>query len=969
MKNRNALILLSAWILPHSILAVAPLPLQQAVDSIQVEPGLRLDLVAQEPMVIDPVALAWDEKGRLFVAENRGYPEGPVEGTQPAGTIARLEDRDGDGIYDHRTIFAEGLTFPNGVLCWKEGLIVTSAPDVFYFRDLDDDGRADQQETWLTGFSTASTTQLRVSHPTLGPDGWIHLTAGLQGGEVFSPKFPDRSPMKFSKSDSRFHPESLVFQTRTGQAQFGLSFDAYGNKFICANRNPAWHVVWEQEEFSRQPGLRNVRTIQEVGTAGAEAVVYPRSKDTTTASFMPRLMNQPHAGSFTSACGIHVFQGGAMPSSMNGNLFVCEPAQNLVQRRRLLPSGATFDAHHEPGENRECLASTDPWFRPVFTTTGPDGALYICDMYRRTLDHPRYLPENIREKADFVSGRSHGRIYRLARQELPPGMSSTSPQLSKPQDWVQALNSPNGWTRETAVRLCTQEAGHADLIPLLNKAWQEASSAEAAAAILRCLHASQGWNSNLWKEACDHTQAGVRRLALRLLASAKASGALEKLPWSLLLKDPDPGVRAEVAMLSHFLPRDGKLESLIRLAGAGVEPAMLGEAWLSATQGLEPELWTGVWPAGPTPFWRQFGEVLGSQASQESQEQALTSLLNVGDGPNIRQRRAAALLGLWTSSKFLKASSPQSVDSPRIREILEDCRKAVGAAKRGTPLEADQVAFLARAGTVEDLHVAAEAILESPTETALILMNGLRQARRYDVLAPLLQNPRLASQPSPILASLGSALLAETSGTLALLQAVQAGHIPAWTIDSNQRTRLLTRSPANIKALAEKVLQSFVGGDRMKVYESHQDVLTMTGRKAQGRKLFEQSCANCHRFGELGAQVGPDLTGVSSQPPDALLLHILVPNYEVYPGFTAYNVDLKDGESVSGLLISESKEYITLRQALGFERTLDRQQIQSLRVSPLSLMPDGMEAVLGKQGLADVIAFIKANSGESLVTK
>ena len=150
-----------------------PLTPAQALASLQVEAGLRVELVAAEPMVASPCAVAWDERGRMFVVENRGYPVGPGSNQPPAGVIAMLESTKHDGVYDKRTEFATGLTFPNGIMCWRGGVIVTCAPDIFFLQDTDGDGKADVKKVLLTGFGTTSTTQLRVSHPTLGLDGYI----------------------------------------------------------------------------------------------------------------------------------------------------------------------------------------------------------------------------------------------------------------------------------------------------------------------------------------------------------------------------------------------------------------------------------------------------------------------------------------------------------------------------------------------------------------------------------------------------------------------------------------------------------------------------------------------------------------------------------------------------------------------------------------------------------------------------
>ena len=393
-----------------------PLAALEEAKSFATAPGLAVDLVAAEPLVASPCAMAFDERGRLFVAENRGYPIGPKEGEPPAGMIALLEDTDGDGVMDKRTVFAEGLTFPNGVLPWQGGLIVTCAPDVLFLQDTKGLGHADVRRVLLTGFDTSKSTQLRVNCPTLGPDGWIYFAAGLAGGTITSPEHPERPPVKMT-GDLRWNPLTGEIENVDGKSQYGISFDDAGNRFMCMNRIQVQHVVLSANILRRNPALAFSDTVQNCpeildnpflpGHNGA-ARVYPISANITTAD--------SHAGTFTAACGIMIWRGGALPDEYRGCAFSCDPTGNLVHVDKLQRQGSTFAAMPLL-EGREFVASRDDWFRPVFLTSGPDGALYICDMYRRVIEHPDYLPEEIRKHTDFAAGKTFGRIWRVHSPE------------------------------------------------------------------------------------------------------------------------------------------------------------------------------------------------------------------------------------------------------------------------------------------------------------------------------------------------------------------------------------------------------------------------------------------------------------------------------------------------------------------------------------------------------------------------
>ena len=394
-------------------LAHAQLAPDEALKAFQHDPDVRVELIAAEPLVMSPCALAFDERGRLFVAENRGYPN---TANPPQGDIALLEDTDGDGRMDKRTVFASGLTFPNGVLPWRGGLIVTCAPDVLFFKDTDGDGIADEKRVLLTGFATGGSTQLRVNCPTLGPDGWIYFAAGLSGGDITSPEHPERPALKMT-GDLRWNPQTGEIENVDGRSQYGVSFDEFGRRFICMNRVPVQHVVLSSKMLARNPHLAFSETVQDCSErsvktglrGGGDGVrLFPISQNLTTAD--------SHAGSFSAACGIHIWRGGALPEKYRGCAFACDPTGNLVHADRLLPRGPTFAA--EPLlAGREFLASRDDWHRPVFLATGPGGALYIADMYRKVIEHPDYLPEEIRKRTDFESGKAMGRIWRVRAAE------------------------------------------------------------------------------------------------------------------------------------------------------------------------------------------------------------------------------------------------------------------------------------------------------------------------------------------------------------------------------------------------------------------------------------------------------------------------------------------------------------------------------------------------------------------------
>ncbi len=374
---------------------------------------LRIDLVAAEPEVIDPVAVAFDEAGRMFVVEMRDYPSGPPDGQPPLSRLKLLEDKDGDGRFETAHVYADGLPFATGVLPWDGGAIVTLAGEVRFVKDTDGDFQADVNEVWFAGFAEEN-PQLRANHPTLGPDGKIYIANGLRGGKIKAVKagWPD-AVIDLRDGDFRFDPRTGEAEAVAGGGQFGLTFDAAGDRFICSNRNPCDHVVLEYADLARQPHLAIGKPVQVVVPAGNDSRVFPLVDAWTTST--------RHAGQFTAACGVKIFTGDALPPECSGNVFTCEPTGSLVHRAVLHPAGGTFTSTPGEPDGSEFLASRDPWFRPVNLAVGPDGALYVADMYRAVIEHPQWMPEELRTRRDLRWGDDRGRIYRIAAKDKPPG--------------------------------------------------------------------------------------------------------------------------------------------------------------------------------------------------------------------------------------------------------------------------------------------------------------------------------------------------------------------------------------------------------------------------------------------------------------------------------------------------------------------------------------------------------------------
>ncbi|MBI4605044.1 MAG: HEAT repeat domain-containing protein [Planctomycetes bacterium] len=957
-----------------------PLSPEVALATFETEPGLRVELVAAEPLVASPCALAFDEGGRMLVAENRGYPSGPGEGKPPAGVVAYLEDTDSDGRMDRRIDFAVGLTFPNGVMPWRGGAIVTCAPDVFWLKDEDGDRKADRKEILLTGFATNQSTQLRVNDPTLGPDGWVYLAGGLSGGQVVSPRRPGTSPLSLDRGDLRFKPDSGEVEATDGKSQFGLAFDDAGNRFACFNRVQVQHAVLPSRYLARSPHAASPGALQDcpellenplLRGGGGAARIYPISSNVTTAD--------SHVGTYTAACAVHFARGAALPPELRGCVWSCDPTGNLVRYDRLEPSGATFVARRAR-EGTEALRSRDDWFRPVFLADGPDGGLYIADMYRQTIEHPEYLPEEVRRRTDFDGGKDKGRIWRLAAASAKPGAPSGIGSMSTAH-LVAALSSPESWRRETAFRLLV-ERGDRSAAPLIAEGLAEASEAGPAVLQLRLLEVLGALDDGALASALAHPLAAVRRNALALAERGLASAPrLAELALTLA-EDPDAHVRFQAALSLGEIGGERVVQALAAIAARDAGDRWARAAVLSSVPGREAGLaLLRRLLEGPMESIRGDGndegrialvlELARTVASGVQGGEALGLLerlervtrLAKGSGRTVFDLRAALLLGAADGLGAGPLAETSGEAGRLLSAVVADARGILGdaSAPLGRRVRAARALGLApgaeNAGAL--LGVVGGLDPTEPTELKVAAARALAVPVHADAACDLLAAERWESFSPAVRAAIVATMVARRELAAPLLDAVESGAVPTSALNASQREQLKGSKDRTLAERAGKLFQGLEAGDRRSAYEEAKKALALPGQAAKGRETFRRLCAQCHRLDREGSAVGPDLFDVRNQPKESILFHVVVPEHEVLPAFVAYTVETRDGRVLTGLLAAETPGAVTLRQAQGIEETVPRAAIASVSASTLSFMPQGLEQGLSGQDIADLLAYLK----------
>ena len=958
-----------------------PLSAQDALASFELEPGYRIELAAAEPLISDPVAMAFDELGRLYVVESRGYP-GPLEGQPqppPQGVIALLDDTNGDGRFDTRTDFASGLSYPNGILPWKGGVFVTNAPDLLYLKDTSEDGVADEKRVVLTGFATTRTPQIRFSHPTLGIDNWVYLTSGLNGGRVTAPDHPDRPPVEFTTSDSRFNPFTLAFELTGGRSQYGLTFDDYGRRFTCSNRHPVWHVVLEPRYLKRNPYLAFSETVHEVSAVGAQAAVWPTSRDITTASFIPSLLSTPHAGTFTAASGVHIHRGDALPEKDRGSIFICESAQNLVQRQLRSPKGVTFSSRPAtPG--RDFLTTRDTWFRPVFAANGPDGALYIVDMYRKSIDHPQYVPEESRTLLDFEAGQGRGRIYRIVADVWQREKTTVNLGAMNAAELSGTLEHPNAWWRDTAQRLLVQRRDRR-AVPHLRRVAAESRSEFAPIHALWTLDALEALEVADIVKGLRAGRAVVRENAVRL-AEPRVRASQQVLSEVLrLTNDANDRVRFQVALALGESEDPRAIAALAAIARRDGGDSWLRAAVLSSIRERSHEFFRAFVALPPASdavraaVMQDLGRVFGAG---ESAERCLDLIVAIADPTAAFSWQPGALAGIaeGLQARGLAREGRSALmtllaaDSARARTARE---RVAGVVARTVALASDDKAAsdvrssaITLLGHTDDglAGTSLESLLDPrhPAEVQTAAIRALSQLSGGSRAADLVRHDRWLAFTPDLREIVLSVLLGDERHIAVVLDAVEHGSVPAAAVGPARRNRLVNHRNAEIQKRARALFASLNSGSRMQVYERlRAPVLHRPGDAVKGKRIFATHCAACHASGPGDKRLAPDLTGLRNQPADAILLHVVVPDYEITPGYHAYVVDTRDGRTLVGRLESEAPNSVTLRDASAQQHVILRSQVISMAASANSLMPNELERAMSEQDLADLIRYLKTD--------
>lgn len=936
--------------------------------------GFTIDLVAAEPDVVDPVAMCFDEKGRLFVCEMRGYPNGGVgTGKETRGKIKCLTDADGDGVFETCHTFAEGLRFPMGLLPWKGGLLVAVAPDILYLQDTDGDGKADKTTVLYTGFNLANIQQM-VNSLQWGLDNWVYGCAGSDGGTVKSAERPDAPEVSLRNRGLRFKPwQPASLEPTSSGGQYGLSADDYQRWFTATNSQHLRQIVLPDPYLRRNPYLPVSAVTLDIPEHGAAAKIYRTSPfeawrvERTTrraggadAKRFPSSELVP-GGYFTSACSPLIYTADLFPEPYRGNNFVCDPANNLVHREVLTGKGAVFSARRVDQET-EFLTSTDNWFRPVSLSIGPDGAMYVLDFYREVIETPLSLPDDIKKKLNLES-RGRGRIWRVAPEGFKPSKLKDLSQADAAQ-LADELLVPNSPRRLVAQRVLFERRPK-DAAPILRGRLAKAGGKGGRANLLWALHGLGALTPADVLPAFDDPQAGMREQALRLAEGFFATSPELRARAAKLVNDPEPRVRFQLAFSAGALPpaEAGKVLAAI-LERDWTDPWTQTAALSSASECnlvLIDTLTAGKSSTGPV-----LTKLAAMTGAKGDDQETIRLLDRIADGP--AGAGATLLDGLGQGMRNRKKpfstwwASPPAGAEPVMKKLRGRFEKAAAAVQNESAPAAERVAA-ARLLAMGPFDLAGPALVEvlGPTSSVDLQVAAVRNLAAHPdskVSELLLRN--WAGYGPAVRREVLDALLTRPEWSLAVLAAIEKKQVSANELDPARVKSLKSHPNATVRTRAEAVLKSTINADRAKVATGYAAALELKGDTTKGRMAFRTHCAACHKLDGFGHEVGPNLlAALPNKSGEDLLVSVFDPNREVDPRYVNYQVSTADGRVLTGIIATETPTSVTLRRGDGAEDTVLRANLESLRSTKLSLMPEGFEKQLSRQDVADLFAYLR----------
>ncbi|MCC7338277.1 MAG: c-type cytochrome [Pirellulaceae bacterium] len=971
--------------------APQPVAAEQAASQFKLPEGLRMELVASEPLIHEPSGVCWDQQGRLFVCELHGYnldgqididelnktgkldkevrrlfvPERIEEAAKAGtyGTVKQLVDTDGDGRMDKASVWADHIPACFGICPARDGIIVVCAPDIMFLADRDGDGKAEVQEVLFTGFATGVLDR-RMGNPQWGLDDWIYVGRCHRDATITGPYLAQA--VELPNSDFRIKSDGSAIEPISGAVSgLGFTFTESGDRFVSSVGWPAhlvtplpWHAL------ARNPYVVSPAMTVEVFP---DRRVYPTSKphpwrtrraeDPGFAKFYTDrygVAESAPSGYFTSCCAPLVYQDSVLPG-LKGQLLACEPAQNLIHRSTIGRNHLRLELRRAKGEEKsEFLTTTDAWFHPIALSHGPDGAVWIADFYREIIEDYSAIPRYLQQQYGLTNGADRGRIWRLVAKQKTTAASFDMSRLS-PKELVAEVASGLFWRRQTAQRLLT-EGRMKEAAAGLKELARESNE---PAVVITALHTLDGLGKvspDLLVALLSHQDAGVRRCTLQV-AEQYLNDRSQVLNAALSLADDhEPIVRLQLALSLGAASDERVMPVLVQLGRQDGADIWMSTAILSALAQRSGEMLTQLLRE-PKELGQGMAmlEPLCSAIAARREPSELSQVLVQIAATQDESLQLVCLNGI--QSAFRESAnvalddtarqSVKSLEASHNAEVRSRGRALVRLLRLETPAERMGRLELARKQLQDvtlnaDVRSAAvdELAAEEDVSVALDLLEGLPSA------TPVLRQ------------SILDAILSRHDCIPALLDAIEAKTFPGTALSAVQRGLLLADKEPAIRSRAEKLLTTDDAAT-LEAFPLYSAALEKNRDVAHGFLVFQKTCGVCHQAHGIGVAVGPDLSSEFQRAEETIIKDILAPSQTISAGYMTYAVLTISGRVFTGLLASESPTSITLKQQEGKQQVILRNEIDELKVSPVSMMPADLIATLQPQDVADVIAWLR----------